>query len=573
MNSAATPEIDRDYLIGDYCRVIQKADAKDVLLCFSAVGVPLGKFNGTRALSSAPFNIIYLNCPKTWYLNGIPGLGETIEETAQRLKEIIHELPLDHSQSRLFSYGGSMGGYGAVMYGCLLNAEKAIATGAEFRLMISGGATIKALRNRISPKLIQDTDLAGVVKQAETQLYLYYGENNYSDLICGLEVADSQNVSLTTLRNFNHSLPPYISRIYGLEAFLAHHVNNRTPFPFQPEASGDLFACPALIKALHSVVQQNEQVIAQQSNRALIKTLEAAFENQQLSVNIRSHAAFGISVYQKKRSRPKAAILFCQAAVALNSDNLRFQMRLSKLLLEDKRYDEAIAAASNAIALDNLNFNLDGFDAYSVKIKALLSLGHRSLALRTLVAFKSQHCGDNKSDIRRRNRISILEEALNLYALELFDWSSIATTFVPRGKPVRGHFTAHKFDCIAVEPSEANQVSVNFGGVLLGWKPAHTVTQVTAQQQGRINPSVAQTGLTSPVLGKRYPDLRDSNACRFSIKIEAVCKGPPVKIKVTLRNGKTFEIGKLVFALKESDGWLLAQQKFLEQSVVEQMSA
>jgi pimeloyl-ACP methyl ester carboxylesterase len=82
---------------------------------------------------SAPYGPILEQLPATsqivvrdpssrWYQAGLPGIGETLEEIAERLKWEIAEL----GATRIVTFGSSMGGYAAILFGCLLDAERAI---------------------------------------------------------------------------------------------------------------------------------------------------------------------------------------------------------------------------------------------------------------------------------------------------------------------------------------------------------------------------------------------------------------------------------------------------------------
>jgi hypothetical protein len=60
-----------------------------------------------------------------WYHCGVPGLGTHVDEMTATLRSLICSI----RPSRLITIGQSMGGYGAIMFGMLLNADRIVAFG------------------------------------------------------------------------------------------------------------------------------------------------------------------------------------------------------------------------------------------------------------------------------------------------------------------------------------------------------------------------------------------------------------------------------------------------------------
>lgn len=59
----------------------------------------------------------------TWYNTGLPGVGDTVEELAARIR---HEVA-GFGAKQILTIGMSMGGYAAILFGCLTQADRAIA--------------------------------------------------------------------------------------------------------------------------------------------------------------------------------------------------------------------------------------------------------------------------------------------------------------------------------------------------------------------------------------------------------------------------------------------------------------
>lgn len=68
------------------------------------------------------FDILYMrDVDKRWYLNKLPGIGESVEDTIVFLKNETRKY-----RTSIF-VGSSMGGYAAILFGSLLNAKSVIA--------------------------------------------------------------------------------------------------------------------------------------------------------------------------------------------------------------------------------------------------------------------------------------------------------------------------------------------------------------------------------------------------------------------------------------------------------------
>jgi hypothetical protein len=65
-----------------------------------------------------------------WYHRGVPGLGAHVDEMAATLRSLVHAI----RPSEVITIGQSMGGYGAIMFGMLLGADRIVAFGPQSHL-------------------------------------------------------------------------------------------------------------------------------------------------------------------------------------------------------------------------------------------------------------------------------------------------------------------------------------------------------------------------------------------------------------------------------------------------------
>jgi hypothetical protein len=77
-------------------------------------------------LAKKPINrILVRDLSNSWYQRGIPGLGKTVDEVVDSLKQLIDQI----APSKVITIGQSMGGYAAIMFGQLLDVNQIIAFG------------------------------------------------------------------------------------------------------------------------------------------------------------------------------------------------------------------------------------------------------------------------------------------------------------------------------------------------------------------------------------------------------------------------------------------------------------
>ncbi|MBW4487889.1 MAG: cupin-like domain-containing protein [Trichocoleus desertorum ATA4-8-CV12] len=85
-----------------------------------------GRTKTLSQLANKPINrILVRDLSNSWYQYGIPGLGKTVDEVVNSLKQLIDQI----APSKVITIGQSMGGYAAIMFGQLLDVAQIIAFG------------------------------------------------------------------------------------------------------------------------------------------------------------------------------------------------------------------------------------------------------------------------------------------------------------------------------------------------------------------------------------------------------------------------------------------------------------
>jgi hypothetical protein len=98
-----------------------KKNGLPLVIAFSGLGA---EFNFVKTLKEYPVNAIFIRDLKNnWYVNGLPGVGDTVDEVCQYLTQQIALL----NPSKIIMVGSSAGGFAALLYGSLLKVDSILA--------------------------------------------------------------------------------------------------------------------------------------------------------------------------------------------------------------------------------------------------------------------------------------------------------------------------------------------------------------------------------------------------------------------------------------------------------------
>src|SRR4029077_228384 len=95
------------------------------IVAFSARRIEPGRFHFFNLVRffPEPAKLLISDPSHSWYNAGLPGIGDTVEEIAEWIGREGAAL----GAQRTLTMGYSMGGYAAILFGCLIGAERAIA--------------------------------------------------------------------------------------------------------------------------------------------------------------------------------------------------------------------------------------------------------------------------------------------------------------------------------------------------------------------------------------------------------------------------------------------------------------
>jgi hypothetical protein len=111
---------------------LRKGKLPELIIVFSPVNIPTGKFGFSRYLENEPRHILFFNCENTWYV-------DCIDEVHSIVLQVIEELVPEH----VVFYGASMGGYAAMRIGGLFPEYPSFIFGSEIKLYMPGSLSQK----------------------------------------------------------------------------------------------------------------------------------------------------------------------------------------------------------------------------------------------------------------------------------------------------------------------------------------------------------------------------------------------------------------------------------------------
>ncbi|AOF89497.1 hypothetical protein [Sinorhizobium sp. RAC02] len=197
-----------------------------LVIFFSATGTKPGAFNFIKEGTKLPCHRMFINNGyNEWYQNGVPNLGSSVEATAATIRQWADHL----GATEIYTCGGSMGAYAAILYGTMLGA-RVLSFAAETSLGIEGSRSVSHIRKGTELKF---PELSGHIAQSDKQVIHYAGELDPVDVYCAAKLNGTPNLSLTTLQGLGHAAPRYIRDIGLLPDFLNCLIEDK-PMPGTP---------------------------------------------------------------------------------------------------------------------------------------------------------------------------------------------------------------------------------------------------------------------------------------------------------------------------------------------------
>jgi hypothetical protein len=200
-------------------------DMKDpkwpVIISFAGLG---DQFQFRNMLSEMNVNVIYVRDLKhNWYLNGIPDIGNNVEE----VKDFFVKKAKGNSSIKVITIGASAGGFAALLYGTLIQADVVMTFSPQtfvnrFRRLIYWDTRWK---DRISEIYRGDKsnrnylDLRPLVKNYIGSVQLFFDANHRLDSIHAKRL-DFKNVTYFPSSEGGHTLAKHLKDSGKLKEYL-----------------------------------------------------------------------------------------------------------------------------------------------------------------------------------------------------------------------------------------------------------------------------------------------------------------------------------------------------------------
>lgn len=178
------------------------ADSDTAIVAFSAKG---GVFDYFRVLQPFPgiTKLLVRDPSDRWYNAGLPGVGDSVDAVADRVGAELDAV----GAKRVITLGSSMGGYAAILFGCMLGAERAIAFGPQ---------TILDPIFRHSPPTdvpLQVPDLRPIVREhPDTAVELVAGWDSMLDVFHAQRLAGMSSVRVIGVMGGIHT---FVIKLHG----------------------------------------------------------------------------------------------------------------------------------------------------------------------------------------------------------------------------------------------------------------------------------------------------------------------------------------------------------------------
>ncbi|MEQ1950499.1 tetratricopeptide repeat protein [Mesorhizobium yinganensis] len=183
-------------------RVIPR-DSNKLAIFFSGSSVQDNQFHWWNMGQRIGTNVILVNNGRNeWYVNGIPGLGDSYSATVDAFRNWADAL----GATDIYTCGGSMGGSGALIYGVPLGA-RVLALGFETHLHFPWGHVQSLMVRDFVPEF---SDFRPLVAKAKQRIVVYAGESEPVDLAAAAHIADLPMVETVTLRGVGHGPPSHL---------------------------------------------------------------------------------------------------------------------------------------------------------------------------------------------------------------------------------------------------------------------------------------------------------------------------------------------------------------------------
>ncbi|MFK3820482.1 hypothetical protein ACI2KG_28470 [Pseudomonas sp. NPDC089407] len=248
---------------------VQKKDAEKTIVVFSSIHTTPGRFRFERQLADVNVNAIFLNCPNnSWYLQGVPGLGDSLSATRDALKQLIKSTFPD---SKIYALGSSMGASGLIALTAGLDIENSFAFCPEIDLFGKYSFSSNYYKGPVTAHRNLWSELAD-----SKNLNIFYGEECESDLNQLCSIKTDTSIPVLTFAHEGHGTIEAIFLSEGMNGLLDSLLNGRPMIPKVIErghAAGSLVTCKTLWKSYWISKNKSKDALTQNQIKEALESL------------------------------------------------------------------------------------------------------------------------------------------------------------------------------------------------------------------------------------------------------------------------------------------------------------
>ncbi|WP_426957917.1 tetratricopeptide repeat protein [Muricoccus radiodurans] len=290
-----------------------------------------------KANDPAASRLVYGFDADVWRAGGVAALLADLP----RMAEEVLSLARQAGAERIFAYGHSFGGFGALALGLLVGAERIVVTSAETRLNDPYGRGALMLRGAAAEG--PHVDLREVaLRLPPREVHLIFGERDWSDTGSALHMADVPNVSLHPVRGADHRIGALLKPSRSISHLLRSVLKPR----FDPETFMGPPA-PALPLAVGRALQSGRRALAAGDG----DVAETAFREITAMIPDALIGWHALAIGFVKHRQPAKALEALEVALSLDPENPYLFRTAAQAHQLAGRVREAQAACQRGLAV------------------------------------------------------------------------------------------------------------------------------------------------------------------------------------------------------------------------------
>jgi len=187
-------------------------EASSTVIAFGGMSTQLGMAPAEflKTFTKKNINTVFVkDFHQCWYQKGLLGLSNDIQQTVEVIKERIPE-----HQENIYTIGTSAGGFAAILFGVLLNADKIVAFGPQTILTEEIFQNYKSLDSRFQDIDLESkfSDLKQVLETSEysSSIYIHFAANHADDKAAAERLANLKNVHLYPWETEIHNIAGWL---------------------------------------------------------------------------------------------------------------------------------------------------------------------------------------------------------------------------------------------------------------------------------------------------------------------------------------------------------------------------